>query len=78
MATLKIYNDIQSEQQKAVASFWGEAEGVCFKDIDTFCNGLSEKDEDIDIRLHCDGGSNHITILNGRRDLLLAGSSKKH
>ena len=57
MATLKIYNDIQSEQQKAVASFWGEAEGVCFKDIDTFCDGLSEKDEDIDIRLHCDGGS---------------------
>lgn len=57
MATLKIYNDIQSENQKAVASFFGEAQGVCFKDIDAFCNGLSAEDEDIDIRLHCDGGS---------------------
>ena len=57
MATLKIYNDIQSENQKAVASFFGEAQGVCFKDIDAFCDGLSAEDEDIDIRLHCDGGS---------------------
>ena len=57
MATLKIYNDIQSENQKAVAALWGETEGVCFKDIDAFCNGLSAEDEDIDIRLHCDGGS---------------------
>lgn len=57
MATLKIYNDIQSENQKAVASFFGEAQGVCFKDIDAFCNGLSAEDEDIDIRLHCNGGS---------------------
>ena len=57
MATLKIYNDIQSENQKAVAALWGETEGVCFKDIDAFCDGLSAEDEDIDIRLHCDGGS---------------------
>lgn len=57
MATLKIYNDIQSENQKAVAALWGETEGVCFKDIDAFCNGLSAEDDDIDIRLHCDGGS---------------------
>lgn len=57
MATLKIYNNIQSENQKAVAALWGETEGVCFKDIDAFCNGLSAEDEDIDIRLHCDGGS---------------------
>lgn len=57
MATLKIYNDIQSENQKAVAALLGETEGVSFKDIDAFCNGLSAEDEDIDIRLHCDGGS---------------------
>lgn len=57
MATLKIYNYIQSENQKAVAALCGETDGVCFKDIDAFCNGLSAEDEDIDIRLHCDGGS---------------------
>lgn len=57
MATLKIYNYIQSENQKAAASFLGESAGVCFKDIDTFCNGLTDEDNDIDIRLHCDGGS---------------------
>lgn len=34
MATIKIYNDIQTENEKKVAAFWGEAEGVCYKDID--------------------------------------------
>lgn len=57
MATIKIYNDIQTENDKKVASFWGEAEGVCFKDIDAFCGAIPDEDKAIDIRLHCDGGS---------------------
>ncbi len=57
MATIKIYNDIQTERDKAVAVFWGEVEGVCFKDIDEFCSNIPEDDKVIDIRLHCDGGS---------------------
>lgn len=57
MAVLKIYNDIQTEDQKNSAKFWGEAEGVCFKDIDAFIESMAADDNKIDIRLHCDGGS---------------------
>lgn len=57
MATLKIYNDIQREQDKAVARMWGDVEGTSFADIDSFCNAIPEGDNQIDIRLHCDGGS---------------------
>ena len=57
MATLKIYSDIEREQEKAVARFWGDVEGVSFSDIDAFCQSIPEDDNEIDIRLHCDGGS---------------------
>ena len=57
MATLKIYSDIEREQEKAVARFWGDVEGVSFSDIDAFCQSIPEDDNVIDIRLHCDGGS---------------------
>lgn len=57
MAVLKIFNDITTEQQKKEAQFWGDAEGVCFKDIDSFISSMDKDDKTIDIRLHCDGGS---------------------
>lgn len=57
MAVLKIYNDIQTENEKNVCRFWGDAEGVCFKDIDEFVGKMDVKDNSIEIRLHCDGGS---------------------
>ena len=57
MATLKIYNYILREQDKAVARMWGDVEGTSFADIDSFCNAIPEGDNQIDIRLHCDGGS---------------------
>lgn len=57
MAVLKIYNDIQTENEKQAAKFWGEAEGVCYKDIDAFCDSIAEGDDKIDIKLHCGGGS---------------------
>lgn len=56
MATLKIYNDIQTEEEKIWYS-WGGMEGVCYKDIDTFCDSIPKDDDKIDIRLFCNGGS---------------------
>ena len=56
MAVLKIFNDIQSEKEKKACQFWGDAEGVCFKDVDEFVAGMDADDNVIDVRLHCDGG----------------------
>lgn len=56
MATLKIYNDIQSEQGKAVARMFGDDGGTSFQDIDEFVSSIPDEDKDIDLRLHCDGG----------------------
>ena len=56
MATLKIYNDIQREQEKAVARMFGEDGGTSFQDINDFVSGIPVEDNDIDLRLHCDGG----------------------
>lgn len=57
MATLKIFNDIQTENEKNAARFWGDTEGVCFKDIDEFCESISPDDKVVDVQIHCDGGS---------------------
>lgn len=57
MAKLKIYTDIQTEQDKACARFWGDVEGVSFADIDAFCSSIADDDNTIEIRLHCNGGS---------------------
>lgn len=40
-----------------MARMWGDIEGTSFADIDSFCNAIPEGDNQIDIRLHCDGGS---------------------
>lgn len=57
MALLRIYNDIQTEQEKAFSPLFGGVEGICFKDIDEFCNSVTNDDNEINIHLHCDGGS---------------------
>ena len=57
MAVLKIFNDIQTENEKSFCKYFGEAEGVCFKDVDEFCKSIPKEDNAIDVRLHCDGGS---------------------
>ena len=57
MATLKIFNDIQTENEKHAARYWGVTEGVCFKDIDEFCESISPDDKVVDVQIHCDGGS---------------------
>lgn len=57
MAVLKIYNDIQTENEKNACKFWGDAEGVCFKDVDEFVASIPKNDNKIEVRLFCDGGS---------------------
>ena len=57
MAVLKIFNDIQTENEKNNSKFFGEAEGICYKDVDEFCEQIAEDDNKIDVRLHCNGGS---------------------
>lgn len=57
MAVLKIFNDIQTENEKHLCKFWGDIEGVCFKDVDEFCESIREDDNTIDVRIHCNGGS---------------------
>lgn len=56
MATLKIYNDISTEEDK-IWYEWMGSESVCYKDIDTFCESIPKDDDTIDIRLFCNGGS---------------------
>lgn len=57
MAVLKMYNDIQTEQEKNLCQWWGDVEGVCYKDIDEFIEKMSPDDNEIDLRIFCDGGS---------------------
>lgn len=57
MATLKIYNEITTEDGKQFNRFCMGTDGVCFKDIDEFIGSMAEDDNDIDIRIHCEGGS---------------------
>lgn len=57
MARLKIYNEIVTEEDKQFLKWCMGVDGVCFKDIDDFLNGMDANDKEIDIRLHCDGGS---------------------
>lgn len=57
MATLKIYNPIMREEEKDMYYAMTGADGVSFKDVDTFISTIPEDDTRIDIRLHCVGGS---------------------
>lgn len=56
MATLKIFNNITSEEEKICLQLWEGTDGVCFKDIDDFLSNMDAKDDKVDIRIHCQGG----------------------
>ena len=56
MAVLNIYNDIQSEQEKAVTRIWGMEPGISFRDINEFCDTIPAEDKTIDVHIHCNGG----------------------
>lgn len=57
MAILKLYSDIQTEEQKSVARWWGEVEGTSFNDVAAFCEALPDDDPVIELHLHSNGGS---------------------
>lgn len=59
MAILKIYNPIVNEAQKEELYWMTGMDGVCFKDVDEFIDGISPDDDTIDLRLHCLGGDVH-------------------
>ena len=57
MAILHIDKDIQTEGEKLEAKFWGENEGICFKDVKDFISQIPAEDNKIELFIHCDGGS---------------------
>ena len=56
MAVINIYNDIQSNQDKAITQMWGFEPGISFTDIAQFCESIPADDNVIDVRIHCNGG----------------------
>lgn len=56
MAKLRIYNDIDSQDNKFWYQWWG-SDCVCFQDIDVFAASIPKNDDTIDMRIFCNGGS---------------------
>lgn len=56
MAKLRIYNDIDSQDNKFWYQWWG-CDCVCFQDIDVFVASIPKDDDTIDMRIFCNGGS---------------------
>ncbi|MGN1172855.1 MAG: Clp protease ClpP [Muribaculaceae bacterium] len=57
MAVLEIYNDIVPQDEKTILKSWTGVDGICFADIKEFINSIDENDDNIDIHIHCRGGS---------------------
>lgn len=56
MAKLRIYNEIDSQDNKFWYQWWG-GDCVCFQDIDAFAASIPKDDDTIDMRIFCNGGS---------------------
>lgn len=56
MAVLQIRNEITSQEEQIINSFYG-LESVSFASVDDFLNSMDPLDNVIDLRLHCPGGS---------------------
>lgn len=56
MAILKIYSDITTKDEKVWYQWYG-LDAVCFEDVDKFCDSIPEDDDELDIRVFCNGGS---------------------
>lgn len=56
MAKLRIYNDIDSQDNKFWYQWWG-GDCVCYQDIDVFAASIPKDDDTIDMRIFCNGGS---------------------
>ena len=57
MAVLRIHNDIVDEPEKIFLRESLGADGICFKDIQEFLDTIPDGDNEIDLRIHCRGGS---------------------
>lgn len=55
MAILKIHSVIETSENVSDLRYLGY-DGVCYKDVDEFLQGMKDDDEEIEIRLHCKGG----------------------
>lgn len=56
MAKLRIYNDIDCQDNKFWYQWWG-GDCICFQDIDAFAASIPKDDDTIDMRIFCNGGS---------------------
>lgn len=54
---LRIYDDIVNDSEKEMHYWMTGSEGISFKDIDEFIASIPKDDSNIDILLHCRGGS---------------------
>lgn len=57
MAKLKIYNEIVDEETKIILEGWFGINSVCYSSVKDFIEQIPEDDGDIDVHLHCPGGS---------------------
>lgn len=55
MAELKIYSQIQTAEGVTDLQYMGY-DGVCYRDVDSFISSIPEEDNEINVRLHCEGG----------------------
>ena len=55
MAVLKIYSQINTADNVSDLRYMGY-DGVCYKDVDEFMASVAEDDNEIELRLHCEGG----------------------
>ena len=54
---LKFYSDIIPDEQKEMHWWMTGVEGVSFTDIDAFLAGVPDEDPNLDLYIHCNGGS---------------------
>ena len=54
---LRIYNEIVNSEEAEMMKLYGVDLGICYKDINEFCAAIPEDDNEIDLRIHCVGGS---------------------
>lgn len=57
MAILKIHSDIVDEETRVVRLMWTGIDGTSFSTVDAFIDSIPENDNEIEIRLNCEGGN---------------------
>lgn len=57
MAVLKIHSDIVDEETRVVRLMWTGIDGTSFSTVDAFIDSIPKDDNEIEIRLNCEGGN---------------------